>query len=120
MNFARVILRVTDLERSVAFWTEKIGLALLFEAGDFAFLDAGGVQLVLNRASGAPGEVSQTELVFEVEDVAGRFLELQARSVPFEVALRPVTSDGDRDLLAAHFRDPDGHLASVTGWVGRA
>jgi hypothetical protein len=45
---------------------------------------------------------------------------MTAGGVPFEVEPRPVTSDGERTLLAAHFRDPDGHLVSVTGWVDGA
>lgn len=28
-----------------------------------------------------------------------------------------VASDGGRDLFAAHFYDPDGHLVSLSGWV---
>jgi hypothetical protein len=28
-----------------------------------------------------------------------------------------VTTAGDRTLHATHFRDPDGHFWSVTGWV---
>jgi hypothetical protein len=55
----------------------------------------------------------------EFDDVRAAYEELSGRGVPFEIELRPVTSDGERDLLAAHFRDPDGHVASVTGWVTR-
>ena len=60
-----------------------------------------------------------TEIVMEFDDVRAAYEELSGRGVPFEIELRPVTSDGERDLLAAHFRDPDGHVASVTGWVTR-
>jgi hypothetical protein len=42
---------------------------------------------------------------------------MATRGVPFEVELRPVSTDGERQLLAAHFRDPDGNLASLTGWA---
>jgi hypothetical protein len=27
-------------------------------------------------------------------------------------------ADGERELWATHFTDPDGHLASIVGWVG--
>ncbi len=55
--------------------------------------------------------------MLEVNDVHASYDKLAARGVPFEVELRVVTTDGSHDLLAAHFRDPDGHLASLTGWV---
>lgn len=86
-------------------------------SGTFAFLDGGGLQLVLNQVDDVPEDASLTEIVLEFDDVEAAHVELTGRGVTFEVSLRPVTRAGDRDLLAAHFRDPDGHLASVTGWV---
>jgi len=34
------------------------------------------------------------------------------------VSLR-ATTDGDRVLYAANFRDPDGHVLSITGWIAK-
>ncbi|MFP3883678.1 MAG: VOC family protein [Actinomycetota bacterium] len=117
MRIHRIILRVSDLETSVGFWQGKVGLELAGKGGGFAFLDGGGVHLVLNQIDEVPDDSSLTEIVFQVDDVRAAFDELSGRDVRFEVELRPVTSDGNHELLAAHFRDPDGHLASVTGWV---
>jgi len=117
MRIAQIILRVAELDRSVVFWTEIVGLGLAMRADAFAFLDGGGTQLILNQVEDRPGDESLTEIVLEVEDVESAYSELSERGVPFEVDLRPVTSDGNRELWAAHFRDPDGHLASVVGWV---
>lgn len=88
------------------FWTEKVGLIVVSRGGPFAFLDGGSVQLVLNQVDGQVSDESLTEIVFEVDDVVIRHAELAASGVPFEVKLRPVTTDGQRNLLAAHFRDP--------------
>lgn len=117
VRIGQLILRVDDLDRSVEFWTDVVGLALSSRAGQFAFLEGGSVQLVLNRLDNRAPDESLTEIVFEVDDVRSAFDELALRGVPFEVDLRPVTASGDRQLLAAHFQDPDGHLASVVGWV---
>ncbi len=117
MRLARVMLRVSDVERSRRFWEEVVGLEVVSAAGPFVFLDGDGVQVALNQVDGTVEDESLTELVFELEDVVGAYNELAERGVPFEVELRPVTSDGELDLMAAHFRDPDGHYASVTGWV---
>jgi catechol 2,3-dioxygenase-like lactoylglutathione lyase family enzyme len=117
MNIARLILRVTDMDRSVDFWGEKVGLDVTFEGSPFTFLDGGDVQLALNVVGGPVDDESLTEIVFEVEDVISVHSEMLERGVPFEIEPRPVTSDGERDLVAAHFRDPDGHVASITGWV---
>ncbi len=117
MRIARIILRVSDLERSVEFWTTKVGFDLSMRAGTFAFVDGGTVDLVLNQIEEVPADGSLTEVVIEFDDVRAGYEELSGRGVGFEVDLRPVTTDGERDLLAAHFHDPDGHLGSVTGWV---
>lgn len=117
MDIARLILRVTDMDRSVDFWSERVGLDIAFEGGLFTFLDGGCVQLALNVIDGPVDDTSLTEIVFELEDVMTAHSEMSERGVPFEVEPRTVTSDGEKDLVAAHFRDPDGHLASITGWV---
>lgn len=117
MRIHRIILRVTDLDASVSFWTEQVGLELSGRGGPFAFIDGGGCQLALNQVDELAVDESLTEIVLEVDDVRASYDDLAARGVPFEVELRTVTTDGNHDLWAAHFRDPDGHLASLTGWI---
>lgn len=117
MRIGQVILRVSDLERSIAFWSQTVGLDLALQAGNFAFLEAGDIQLTLNEVDRALEDASLTEIVFELDDIRAGHAGLVERQVPFEVELRPVTADGSRELWAAHFHDPDGHLASVVGWV---
>lgn len=117
MRIGQVILRVADLDRSVRFWAETVGFPVSMRFEGFAFLDGGGIGLTLNQVDADFEDSSLTEIVLEVDDVRAAFAELADRGVVFEVELRPVTSDGERDLLAAHFHDPDGHLASITGWV---
>ncbi|HSM44263.1 MAG TPA: VOC family protein [Acidimicrobiia bacterium] len=117
MRVERLLLRVSDLDASITFWTEKVGLELVGRGGPFAFIDGGGVQVALNQMDERPDDASLTEIVLGADDVRTAYDELAARGVPFEVELRPVTSDGNHELWAAHFRDPDGHLASVTGWI---
>lgn len=119
MEITRIMLRVADMDRSVAFWSGQVGLDAVGQGGVFAFLDGGGVQLVLNQVDQPPRDDSLTEIVFEDDDVVARHIELSERGVPFEVELRAVTSDGEKDLMATHFRDPDGHLASLTGWIDK-
>ncbi len=84
--------------------------------GEFVFLDAGqGVQLVLRRMT-APNP-GATEFSFQVGDVRSKYEELKRRGVAFARPPRAVTGDQTRDLFATDFRDPDGHILSITGWV---
>jgi hypothetical protein len=101
----------------VEFWTNTVGLKATYASPEFTFLDGGAVALVLSLTAEPVFDASKTEVVFEVEDVLASFREMSDRGVPFEVEPRKVTSDGTRDLMAAHFRDPDGHYGSLSGWV---
>ena len=117
MRISQIILRVSDLDRSLHFWTETVGFDTMMQFEAFAFLDGGGIGLTLNEVDTVVDDRSMTEVVIEFDDVRAAFADLSSRGVTFEVELRPVTSDGERDLLGAHFYDPDGHAASVVGWV---
>jgi catechol 2,3-dioxygenase-like lactoylglutathione lyase family enzyme len=117
-----VILRVTDLERALAFWRDGVGLPVQAAGDPFAVLGAGRVAIVLNQIGRRAEELagglhSLTEVVLEVADVRAAHAEMAERGVPFRAPPRPVTRHGERELWACDFRDPDGHLASITGWV---
>jgi catechol 2,3-dioxygenase-like lactoylglutathione lyase family enzyme len=118
MRLSNIILRVSDLGESVAFWRDLVGLDVRWSGDEFAFVAGGANQLTLNQPLVFEDQASDTEIVFEVEEVHPTVSAMRERGVPFEVEPRAVTSDGERTLYAAHFRDPDGHIASVTGWVG--
>jgi catechol 2,3-dioxygenase-like lactoylglutathione lyase family enzyme len=120
MKVSNIILRTSDLDRAVDFWSKQVGLALLGRHEAFAFLDGGSVQVALNEVDRQIEDPSMTELVLEVEDVQAAHREMSERGVPFEIEPRVVTTDGMRTLMAAHFYDPDGHAASITGWVDGA
>lgn len=110
---ANVMLGTTDLARSVAFYHQTLGLDIRFESPGFAFLDGGGVTLVLSEAHArlADPVAGGTEIVFAVDDVTAAHAGLTARGVEFLSEPRNVTGD----QWAANFRDPDGHLLSVFG-----
>jgi catechol 2,3-dioxygenase-like lactoylglutathione lyase family enzyme len=120
-RLSNVMLRVANLERSLGFWRDRLGLRAVGAFESFAFLDAGGVRIGLNavRPPAEPegGLSTLTELVLEVPDVRVAHAELSAKGIAFRTAPRPVTDDGERELWACDCRDPDGHLVSITGWV---
>lgn len=119
----RIILRVADLEASVAFYRDRVGLPLQSTFDEFAVFGGGdGVIVMLQkitRKSTAPngGLSALTEVVLESTDVMKSYAEMKARGVAFTREPFAATTDGDRVLYAANFRDPDGHVLSITGWL---
>ncbi len=73
--------------------------------------------MILSPIDAEVNDESLTEVVFESAQVRSEYDEMAERGVPFELELRPIIIDGKRQLLGAHFRDPDGHYGSLTGWV---
>lgn len=84
--------------------------------GEFAFLDGGGLILALREGRTKPNP-GLTEVVFEVKDVMATYEELKVKGVSFPYAPRAVTGNETSDLYAIDFRDPDGHILSITSWI---
>src|SRR5579864_2550639 len=108
-----VMLGVADLDKSVAFYRDRLGLKLSAQFEGFAFFDSSGVTLALSRglaqATGkGPGAV---EVVFSVEHVRAAYDALRHQGVEFSSEPR-VISPGN---WGADFRDPDGHILSIFG-----
>jgi catechol 2,3-dioxygenase-like lactoylglutathione lyase family enzyme len=117
VHISSIVLRVEDMDRSIAFWSDAVGLTVIPQAGGFVALDGGRISLLLAPNGGPVTDESLTEVVFEDMNVRQTYQAMAERGVPFETELRPVASARGKELMAAHFRDPDGHYGSVTGWV---
>jgi catechol 2,3-dioxygenase-like lactoylglutathione lyase family enzyme len=108
-----VMLGVRNLERSVPFYRDTLGLPLKFASDEMAFFDGGGVTVCLRQSPGLadPADERRTELVFTVDDIDAAHQALASRGVRFRIEPRIVTGD----QLAADFRDPDRHVLSIFG-----
>jgi catechol 2,3-dioxygenase-like lactoylglutathione lyase family enzyme len=113
-----IMLGVRDLQQSLAFYRDKLGLKVKMQEAQLALLDAGPITLGLS-----PGHVrlspqvnGATEIVFRVDDVRAVRRALIDRGVVFMNEPRQVTPTD----WAAHFRDPDGHLLSLFGPEGKS
>src|ERR1043166_3138474 len=102
-----IMLGVTDMERSLTFYRDLLGMTVQGRHEGFAFLDGGTVTLALSTAlSQATGKgAGATEVVFSVPGVTPAFAALQARGVVFINQPRVVSGA----MWGANFQDPDGH-----------
>ena len=118
MKMKYVLLMVSDLARSERFYKDLLGLSVYGTIeGEFVFFNTGGdVQLVIREFEG-PVNADRTEFSFEVPDIMKAYQEFLSKGIEFTKVPRAVTGDGNRELYATDFRDPDGHILSITGWV---
>jgi predicted enzyme related to lactoylglutathione lyase len=116
-SFGRVtfiMLGVKDLDRSVEFYRDYLGLSIKSRDQGLATVDAGSITIALSTALGGtrPGRLAgATEIVFGVSGVRDAFNELSARGVKFLTQPHQVSGTD----WAAAFTDPDGHAISIFG-----
>jgi catechol 2,3-dioxygenase-like lactoylglutathione lyase family enzyme len=108
-----VMLASEDIERSIAFYRDRLRLPLTARFEDFAFFDCYGTTLALSGAlaRGAPKSGTATEIVFGVPSVKTAFDELRAEGIAFVNEPRAVNAGA----WAVNLHDPDGHLLSFYG-----
>ncbi len=108
-----IMLGVTDLEKSIPFYRDRLGLKLAMQFEGFSFFDAGGQTLALNTglAKATGRGAGATEFVFSVERVRAAYDALRAQGVEFFQEPRQISGPN----WGANFYDPDGHILSIFG-----
>jgi methylmalonyl-CoA/ethylmalonyl-CoA epimerase len=110
----QIALTVCDVGRSVVFYRDLVGLRFLFDAGPrLAFLDLGGVRLMLSAPEGALTPGAGSVLYLRVPDLIAAHREMSARGVAFIDEPHLIAPMPDHDLWMCFFRDPDGHTLAL-------
>lgn len=114
------ILYVTDLEKSLTFYRDLLGIPIKAQHGTYTELDTGATILALNTRESVreltnlpvPDKVSSSqtfELGFVVEDVIGIVEHLRENGV--SVLLEPIIKPWGQTV--AYVADPDGHFIEL-------
>jgi lactoylglutathione lyase len=109
-----VMVNVSDMSRSVAFYRDVLGLALKFESPGWSEFQTGATTLALHHAQASAGGEDRApkgpvagtcSIGFSVEDLATTHRELAARGARFVL---PPTEQVDEGIRLAVCVDPDG------------
>lgn len=113
----QIAVPVTDLERAIVFYRDRLGLRFLFRAPPaLAFFDVGGLRLMLDgpaRASAGQASV----IYYRVPDLMAAHAALAAQGLSFEAEPHLVARLPDHDLWMAFLRDPDRNLLALMSEV---
>ena len=113
-KLGQVALTVRDVERSVAFYRDALGLRFLFAPmSTLAFLMIGDVRLMLSAPEGEFTPGGSTVLYLRVADIDAAYAALGARGVSFIDAPHLIARMPDHELWMCFFRDPDGHTLAL-------
>ena len=109
-----VMVTVSDMSRSVAFYKDILGIPLKYESKDWTEFDTGATKLALHGGGkprgSAPGEPGKSyagdcSFGFSVPDLDSVYRELRAKGARF--VMPPTRRDGEGIKLAVCL-DPDG------------
>jgi lactoylglutathione lyase len=120
-----VMVNVSDMSRSVAFYRDTLGLRLKFESPGWSEFETGATTLALHPGSPAPISATTTQagppagtcsLGFSVPDLTSTFAELSERGARF---VMPPTDRPTEGIRLAVCIDPDGLAISIAEPIAR-
>lgn len=114
-GLGQVARSVADIEQSMRFYGELLGLPLLYRFGTLAFYDLDGVRLLLSQGD-KPGP--ESILYLRVGDIHGACRRLTGQGVHFVSAphLIHTHADGCEEWMA-FFNDPEGRPLALLSQV---
>lgn len=112
-SISLIVLGVTNMSQSVAFYRDTLALQLQTESPEFSILGAGNVSLALNRGLGRTmtPNAHAMEIVFPVQSVGEARSLLSGRGAKFINEPHEVSPGS----WAATLTDPDGHYLTIFG-----
>lgn len=116
-HIGQISLTVSNIERSLAFYRDILGIPHLFTAGDLAFLDCDGTRVMLDALPEARGQGTSI-LYFSVPDIHSACDALASHGVALDGAPHMIYRhpDGTEEWMA-FFPDPDGNTMAFMSAV---
>ncbi len=113
-TIGQIAVIVSDVEKALSFYRDALGLEFLFGAGpELAFLNAGGIRLMLSTPQGAGSVGNNSILYFKVTGIEDVYATIVERGAVSERKPQLVTKMPDHELWIGFLRDPDGNLVGV-------
>ncbi|MDC8774304.1 VOC family protein [Roseateles albus] len=110
----QIAITVSDVEASVAYYRDVLGLKFLFNAGPgLAFLSDGSIRIMLTTPQGSGAIGANSILYFKTTDIESTHAAIVARGSVSERPPQFVSKMPDHDLWLGFLRDPDGNLVGL-------
>jgi catechol 2,3-dioxygenase-like lactoylglutathione lyase family enzyme len=119
-DVGQVAVNVYDVQRAIGFYRDVLGLPLLFEIPNAAFVQAGSVRLYLAKPEKPEHDHPSSILYFRVGDIHAAFERLRVAGTQIEGEPHLLAKMPDHDLWMGFFRDPEGNVGALMSEVRTA
>jgi len=117
-RLGQIQLRAHDVDRAAKFYSEVLGLKLLFMAPpNLAFLDCFGVRLMIDKPEKPEFDHPGSILYFAVPDIQAAHAKMKEAGTHFEDEPHLIARMPDHDLWMTFFRDTEGNLMGLMSEV---
>lgn len=115
-GLSQVSMRALELDRAISFYRDILGLDLLSEHEDMAFVLAGSVRIMLVVPQSPEFDHPGSVLYFDSSDIEADCAALRGHGV--EILREPFVAhrEGDHDFLLAFFQDSEGNTLGLSQW----
>jgi methylmalonyl-CoA/ethylmalonyl-CoA epimerase len=118
-RIGQIAINVRDVARAVQFYRDTLGLRFLFEVPKLAFLDCGGVRLMLSLPESKEFDHPGSVLYYKVADINASHAALKARGVEFIDEPHLIARMPDHDLWMVFLHDTEGNTLALMSEVPR-
>jgi methylmalonyl-CoA/ethylmalonyl-CoA epimerase len=120
-RLGQIAINAHDVDRAAVFYADVLGLKLLFKAPPgLAFLDCGGVRLMLSRPEKPEFDHPSSVLYFAVPDIHAAHAKMKESGVRFEDEPHLLARMPAHDLWMTFFRDSENNLMGLMSEVPHA
>ena len=112
-QIGQVALRVHDLDRTIEFYRDALGMKFLFSTPTMAFFDCAGVRLMLSIPERPEFDRPGSILYFKVDDIETARSTLIDRGVEFIDEPHLIARLPDHELWMSFFKDPSDNMLAL-------
>lgn len=116
----QVALPTQDLVKARRFYSDVLGLPLLSNVSGMLFYQLGNTRLMIG--SNVEGEIRPLDgstIYIDAPDLPQLAVRLEQRGLAFAGPVEVVQRRQGKEMQIRFFRDPDGNLLALMGWVSR-
>jgi len=113
-SIGQIAIAVSNVEQSLVFYRDKLGLKLLFDVPpNLAFLDCGGIRLMLTTQQGESIDHQTSVIYYKVANLDEAVDMIKEKGIEFIREPQLTARMPDHELWQGFIRDPDENLIGI-------